>query len=155
MLQGEGAALEVATGAAKAGRAARLGALLLELGLPGPLDVFFLFLSAFASIAEAKAKLKAEYYALGFAQGLSASLTGTSASKTTRLLMFRVADPDISERVAGIEGCASAPRTRGSRPASSSVRPSTLNSAGGSRPSALRRLRHVIARSPVTSVATT
>jgi hypothetical protein len=52
-LRGEGAALNVAMDAAKAGRAAGLGALLLELALPGPLDVFFLFLSAFGSIHRA------------------------------------------------------------------------------------------------------
>lgn len=103
-LKDEGTILKVAVDVAKAGRAARLGALLLELGLPGPWDVFFLFLSAFASMAEAKTKLKAEAYARGFAQGLAAVLTGTSASETTRLLMFKVATPSIGERVAGFEG---------------------------------------------------
>ena len=103
-LKGEGAAVEVALDAAKAGRAARLGALLLELGLPGPWDVLFMFLSAFASIAEAKAKLRAEAYALGFAEGIAAVLTGTKADEATRLLMFRTANPGIGERVAGFEG---------------------------------------------------
>ncbi|MGH3777154.1 MAG: DUF4157 domain-containing protein [Pseudonocardiaceae bacterium] len=103
-LQGEGKALEVAMDAAKVGRAARLGAFLLELALPGPWDVFFLYLSVFGSIAEAKAKLRADAYALGFAEGLSAVLTGTSASETTRLLMFKVVTPSIEERVFGFEG---------------------------------------------------
>ena len=103
-LRAEGAALEVAADAVKAGRVARLGALLLELALPGPWDVFFLYLSAFASIAEAKAKLRADSYALGFAEGLSAVLTGTSAARATQLLMYRVATPSIGERVAGFEG---------------------------------------------------
>ena len=103
-LQGEGTALEVAMDAAKAGRVARISALLADLFLPGPLDVFFMFLSAFGSIAEAKAKLKADAYALGFAEGLAAALTGTPASETTRLLMFTVATPGMGERVAGFEG---------------------------------------------------
>jgi hypothetical protein len=103
-LRGEGTALEVAMDAAKAGRVARISALLADLFLPGPLDVFFMFLSAFGSIAEAKAKLKADAYALGFAEGLAAALTGTPASETTRLLMFTVATPGMGERVAGFEG---------------------------------------------------
>jgi len=101
---GEAQAAKLAQEAATAGRAARLGGLLLELGLPGPWDVLFLYLAAFASIAEAKAKLKADAYALGFAEGLSAVLTGTSASKATDLLMFKVADPSMGERVLGWEG---------------------------------------------------
>jgi hypothetical protein len=103
-LRGEGAALEVAVDAAKAGRAARLGTLLLELGLPGPWDVFLLFLAVFGAIAEVVAKIKADAYALGFAEGLSAALTGTSASETTRLLMFKAVTPSIGERVAELVG---------------------------------------------------
>ena len=97
-LQGESAAAKAATGAA------RIGTLLQDLFLPGPWDVFFMFLSAFSSIAEAKAKLKADAFALGFAEGLAAALTGTPASETTRLLMFTVATPGMGERVAGFEG---------------------------------------------------
>jgi hypothetical protein len=107
LLQGEGATLEAARDLAKpgrAGRAARIGALLLELGLPGPWDVLFLFLDAFGSIAEAKAKLKADAFATGFGQGLAAVLTGTSWSETARLLMFGVGTPSEGERVAGFEG---------------------------------------------------
>jgi hypothetical protein len=103
-LKGEGAAVEVALDAAKAGRAARLGALLLELGLPGPWDVLFMFLSAFQSIAEAKAKLRADAFALGFAEGIAAAMTGTSASDATDMLMFHAANAGIGERVAGFEG---------------------------------------------------
>lgn len=103
-LKAEGAGVEIATGAAKASKAARLGKLLLALALPGPLDVFFLFISAFASIAEAKAKLRADAYALGFAQGLSAVITWTSIEKADRLLMYKVATPSMGERVAGFEG---------------------------------------------------
>lgn len=104
VLRGEGAAAEVARGAAKAGRLARLGGLLLELGLPGPADVFEMFLIAFASIAEAKAALKADAYALGFSEGLAASLTGTSSVDTIYLLMYKVVAPSIGERVAGFAG---------------------------------------------------
>lgn len=86
--------------AAKVGRLARVGGLLLELGLPGPWDVFFMFLDAFGSIAEAKAKLRADAFALGFAEGLSATLVGSDPS----VVMFRVATPSMGERVAGFEG---------------------------------------------------
>jgi hypothetical protein len=108
MLRGEGTALEAARDLAKTGqipgRAARIGALLLELGLPGPWDVLFLFVSAFGSIAEAKAKLKADAFATGFGQGLAAALTGTSGSDANWLLMSGVGTPSEGERVAGFEG---------------------------------------------------
>lgn len=105
-LKVESGAFKVAEEAAKAGRLARLGTLLLELGLPGPWDVFFMFIAAFGSIAEAKAQLRAEAFALGFGKGLSASLLNESP----RDAMYTVASPSIGERVAGFEGV----RERGS-----------------------------------------
>jgi hypothetical protein len=76
----------------------------MALALPGPHDVFFLFLSAFASIAEAKAKLRADSFALGFAEGLAAVVTWQTAEEAQRKLMYRVATPSMGERVAGFEG---------------------------------------------------
>src|SRR5262245_18300533 len=58
-----GAAVELASAAVKGGRFARLGAFLLAAAMPGPLDVLFLFIGFFASIAEAKEKLRKKYYA--------------------------------------------------------------------------------------------
>jgi hypothetical protein len=75
---------------------------LLELlALPGPQDVLFMFLSAFASIAEAKAALKHTAFATGFAQGVAAAITGTPADQATEALMYKSADPEMGERVAG------------------------------------------------------
>jgi hypothetical protein len=104
VIKAEVAAVEVIEGAAKATKAARIGRLLMALALPGPQDVFFLFLSAFASIAEAKAKLRADAYALGFAQGLAAVVTWQTADEARDKLMYKVATPSIGERVAGFEG---------------------------------------------------
>jgi hypothetical protein len=109
-VRAELAGVEVATGAAKASKVARLGKLLLALALPGPLDVFFIFIQAFASIAEAKAKLRADAYATGFAQGLAAAVTWISPEDAKDMLMYKVATPSMGERVAGFEGV----RERGS-----------------------------------------
>jgi len=103
-IKAETAAADVVAGAAKATKAARVGRLLMALAMPGPHDVFILFLSAFASIAEAKAKLRADAYALGFAQGLAAVITWTQAADAERMLLYKAANPSIGERVAGFEG---------------------------------------------------
>jgi hypothetical protein len=103
-IKAETAAADVVAGAAKASKVARIGRLLMALALPGPHDVFFLFISAFASIAEAKAQLRADAFALGFAEGLAAVITWTDAEKAQRLLMYRVVTPSMGERVAGFEG---------------------------------------------------
>lgn len=103
-LKAELAGAEVLAGAAKATKLARIGRLLMALALPGPQDVFFLFISAFASIAEAKAKLRASAFATGFAQGLAAAVTWISPEDAKEMLMFKVVDPSMGERVAGFEG---------------------------------------------------
>jgi hypothetical protein len=99
-LKVEGSAAKAVGEAAKAGRLARLGTLLLELGLPGPWDVFFMFIAAFASIAEAKAELRAQAFALGFAEGLSALLLNQDPADA----IAWAATPSMGERVAGFEG---------------------------------------------------
>ena len=109
-LKAEVAGAEIAVGAARATKVARIGRLLMALALPGPQDVFFLFISAFASIAEAKAKLRADSYATGFALGLAAAVTWISPEDAKEMLMYKVADPSMGERVAGFEGV----RERGS-----------------------------------------
>jgi hypothetical protein len=109
-IKAEVAGAEMAAGVAKASKAARLGGLLMALALPGPQDVFFLFISAFASIAEAKAKLRADAYATGFAKGLAAAVTWISAADAKEMLMYREINPSMGERVAGFEGV----RERGS-----------------------------------------
>lgn len=92
---------QIAGGAAKA---ARVSELIIALGMPGPQDVLFMFIAAFASIAEAKAKLRADAYATGFAQGLAAVITWTSADDAQRMLMYKVVDPSIGERSSGFAG---------------------------------------------------
>lgn len=103
-IKAETAAADIVAGAAKATKAARIGRLLMALAMPGPHDVFILFLSAFASIAEAKAKLRADAYSLGFAKGLAAVITWTQAADAERMLLYKAANPSIGERVAGFEG---------------------------------------------------
>lgn len=90
--------------AAKGAKIARISELVIALGMPGPWDVFFMFIAAFASLAEAKAKLRADAYALGFAEGLAAVITWTQADDVQRMLMNRVTNPSMGERVAGFEG---------------------------------------------------
>ena len=90
--------------AAKGAKIARISELVIALGMPGPWDVFFMFIAAFASLAEAKAKLRADAYALGFAEGLAAVITWTQADDAQRMLMNRVTNPSMGERVAGFEG---------------------------------------------------
>lgn len=90
--------------AAKGAKIARMSELLIALGMPGPQDVLFMFIAAFASIAEAKAKLRASAFATGFAQGIAAVITWTDPEKAARMLAYKVADPEMGERVAGFEG---------------------------------------------------
>lgn len=85
-------------------KAARVSELLIALGMPGPQDVLFMFISAFASIAEAKAKLRASGFATGFAQGIAAVITWTDPEEAARKLAYKVADPEMGERVVGFEG---------------------------------------------------
>jgi hypothetical protein len=103
-MQVEGDVVEAVETAAKGSRMARIGTFLLELGVPGPLDALELWLQVYASIAEAKAQFRREAYALGFAEGLAAVLTGVEAGDAQRLLMARVPTPSIGERAAGWEG---------------------------------------------------
>jgi hypothetical protein len=63
-----------------------------------------MFIAAFASLAEAKAKLKADSFAMGFAEGLAAGVTWTSAEDAKEMLMYRAVNPGMGERVAGFEG---------------------------------------------------
>ena len=98
------AAAELATTAAKGGRLARLGAFLLAAAMPGPLDVLFLYVGFFGSLAAAKAKLRQDYYALGFSEGVSANLLGFPRSEAIGMLVKQGGQPSIGERVAGFEG---------------------------------------------------
>lgn len=97
------AAVELAGAAAKGGRLARLGAFLLAAAMPGPLDVLFLYIGFFGSIAEAKAKLRTEYYALGFAEGIGANLLGFPRGEAMDMLVKLGGRPGIGEKVAGFE----------------------------------------------------
>lgn len=90
--------------AAKGAKLARISQLAIALGMPGPQDVLFMFIAAFASMAEAKAKLRASGFATGFAQGIAAVITWTDPEKAARMLAYKVADPEMGERVAGFEG---------------------------------------------------
>lgn len=86
-------------------KAARFGTFLLEMALPGPWDVLDLWISFFGSIAEAKEKLRSQYYTLGFAEGISASVLGFSAEEATRLLIKPVPrHGSVGEQVAGWSG---------------------------------------------------
>lgn len=98
-----GAAVELAGAAAKGGRFARLGSFLLAAAMVGPLDVLFLYIGFFGSIAEAKAKLRKEYYALGFAEGMAAYLLGIRRSEAMDMLVKPAGMPEINERVGGTE----------------------------------------------------
>jgi hypothetical protein len=90
--------------AAKGAKVARISELLIALGMPGPQDVFFMFIAAFASIAEAKAKLRADAYATGFAQGLAAAITWTKGEDAMDMLYYKVADPSVGEISSGWVG---------------------------------------------------
>ena len=103
-LAAQGGAVELAGAAAKGGRLARLGNFLLMAALPGPFDVLFLYIGFFGSIAEAKAKLRQEFFALGFAEGIGASLLGIPRSDAMGMLVKPGGQPGIGERVAGFEG---------------------------------------------------
>ncbi len=84
---------------------ARFGNFLLEMALPGPWDVLDLWISFFGSLAEAKEKLRSQYYTLGFAEGISASVLGFSAEEATRLLIKAVPrHGSVGEQVAGWSG---------------------------------------------------
>jgi len=98
-----GTAVELAGAAAKGGRLVRLGTFLLAAAMPGPLDVLFLYIGFFGSIAEAKVKLRQKYYALGFAEGLGASLLGFPRGEAMDMLVKPAGTPSIGERVAGFE----------------------------------------------------
>jgi hypothetical protein len=57
------------------------------------------------TLAEAKARLKQEYYGLGFAEGMAASLLGFSAKEATEMLIYP--DPSrgpVGAQVAGFGG---------------------------------------------------
>ena len=82
-------------------RVAQVARLVADLGLAGlPFELFFMFVAAFGSIAEAKAKLRADAFALGFGRGIAASLLNESP----RDAMYSVVTPSMGERVAGFEG---------------------------------------------------
>jgi hypothetical protein len=68
-------------------RAGRFAVLLTDLFLPGPLDALELWISFFGSWAEAKAELKEEFFAIGFSEGIAASLLGVPADVATRMLI--------------------------------------------------------------------
>jgi len=86
-------------------KAGKLANFLIEMGLPGPLDVLFLWISFFGSIAEAKEKLRSEYYLLGFCEGIAAKLLRVPGDRATRMLLKPVSRVgSVGEEVAGFTG---------------------------------------------------
>lgn len=118
-----GEAVTLADEAADAGKAGRAGkgakALLIagkaaEALLPSPLDVLGLWIDFFGSLAEAKEKLRQEYYMRGFCLGVAARMLRLDAYEATRMLQLR-SQPEIGEMVAGFEGVRDIGRWQGVR----------------------------------------
>jgi hypothetical protein len=109
---------EEAAKAGKAGRAGKAARVALAAGkiaealLPTPMDVLFLWIDFFGSLAEAKEKLRQEYYMRGFSLGVAARLLRLDAAEATRMLQRRTT-PEIGEMVAGWEGVRDSGRARG------------------------------------------
>jgi hypothetical protein len=95
--------IAIAKSAGFGAKAAQLGSFLLEMAIPGPLDVLFLWISFFGSLAEAKEKLRSEYYALGFAEGIAARVLGVPADQATKMLLKPVSSHgSVVAQVAGV-----------------------------------------------------
>jgi len=98
----EGSVSKFAGLGAKAGRAS---VFLIELALPGPQDVLFLWIDFFGSLAAAKEKLRHDSYAQGFSQGLAARLLKIPGERATRMLIHPITSRGgIGEQVADFSG---------------------------------------------------
>lgn len=86
-------------------KAGKLSVFLIEMAMPGPLDVLFLWVEFFGSLAQAKAKLREEAYALGFAEGIAARVLGFDSTEATRMLIKPITSRgSVGEQVAGFSG---------------------------------------------------
>jgi RHS repeat-associated protein len=94
---------EFRAGVSAIGTGARIGSLIEGL-IPNPLDALMLYVTFFATITEAKEKIKSDRFSFGFAEGLAASISKQSPSWVKDNLIIKVAEASIGEQVAGFTG---------------------------------------------------